>query len=218
MRTRSTRKELWIGVRITLVFAALTGIVYPFAITGVSQVAFNDQANGGLIKNANGDVIGARLIGQSFMKQGKDQQGNVTFSIDPKYFQGRLSYTLDPSTGAPSPYNAANSVGSNYGPSNPLLLKATQAAVKAYRDQGIRDDIPIDLVTSDFTGFDPDISEASALIQVSMVAQARGLDVAKLRALVEQHVDGRILFVFGQPHVNVLMLNMALDSQASSLH
>ena len=206
---RSLRHQLVISVRITVAFAVMC-IIYTFVTTGIAQVAFNSNANGGWI-NVNGHAVGAQLIGQSFMKQGKDAKGNVTFSIDPRYFQGRLSYTVDASTGAPDPYNAANSVGSNLGPSNPALRKAVQAAVQAYREQGVSGDIPIDLVTSDFTGFDPDISEAAALVQVPMVARARGLDPGKLTTLVQSQVQGRILFVFGEPHINVLSLNLALD-------
>lgn len=205
----SLRRQLVISVRITVALAAMC-VVYTFLTTGIAQVAFNGNANGGVITR-DGQVIGAQLIGQSFMKQGKDAKGNITFSIDPRYFKGRLSYTVDASTGAPDPYNAANSVGSNFGPSNPALLKAVQAAVQAYREQGVTGDIPIDLVTADFTGFDPDISEASALVQVPMVARARGLDPSKLIALVQSQVQGRILFVFGEPHINVLSLNLALD-------
>jgi potassium-transporting ATPase KdpC subunit len=214
MKNWSLPRQLMISLRVTVVIAALC-IIYTFAITGISQVAFNSNANGGLITK-NGRVIGAQLIGQSFMKQGKDQNGNPTFSIDPRFFQGRLSYTVDAASGQPDPYNAANSVGSNYGPSNPLLLKATQAAVAAYHAEGVTGDIPIDLVTSDFTGFDPDISEASALVQVLMVAQARGLEPAKLRALVVSQLQGRILLVFGEPHINVLMLNLALENGGAS--
>jgi K+-transporting ATPase ATPase C chain len=214
MKSWSLPRQLVISLRVTVVIAALC-IVYTFAITGISQVGFNSNANGGLIAK-HGQVIGAQLIGQSFMKQSKDQNGNPTFSIDPRFFQGRLSYTVDASSGSPAPYNAANSVGSNYGPSNPLLLKATKAAVDAYHAAGVTGDIPIDLVTSDFTGFDPDISEASALVQVPMVAQARSLDPAKLTALVESQLQGRILFVFGEPHINVLQLNLALENGGAS--
>jgi K+-transporting ATPase ATPase C chain len=210
MKISSLPRELVISLRLTVAVAALC-IVYTFVITGVAQVAFNGNANGGLVSR-NGQVVGAQLIGQSFMKESKDKKGNQVFSIDPRYFQGRLSYTVDASSGQPAPYNAANSVGSNYGPSNPLLLKATQAAVAAYRAQGVTGEIPIDLVTSDFTGFDPDISEASALVQVQMVARVRGLDPAKLTALVESQLQGRILFLFGESHINVLMLNLALDN------
>ena len=216
MKTSNLPRELLIGLRLTVAAAALC-IVYTFVITGISQAAFNGNANGGLITKG-GQVVGAQLIGQSFMKVTKDSKGNPVFAIDPRYFQGRLSYTVDASTAQPLPYNAANSVGSNYGPSNPLLLKATQAAVAAFRAEGVTGDIPIDLVTSDFTGFDPDITEASALVQVPMVAKARGLDAARLTALVESQLQGRILFVFGQPHINVLQLNLELNRLYGAPH
>lgn len=209
MKKPNLPRELLIGLRLTLAAAALC-IIYTFVITGISQAAFNGNANGGLITK-NGQVVGAQLIGQSFMKATTDSKGNPVFNIDANYFQGRLSYTVDANTGHPLPYNAANSVGSNYGPSNPLLLKATQAAVAAFRAEGVTGEIPIDLVTSDFTGFDPDISEASALVQVPMVAKARGLDATKLTSLVESQLQGRILFVFGEPHINVLQLNLELN-------
>src|SRR6202042_1080633 len=134
-----------------------------------------------------------------------------------KYFQGRLSYTLNANTAALQPCNAANSAGSNLGPSNPLLAETTKAAVAAYEADGVSAPVPIDLVTSDFTGFDPDISEAAALAQVNMVASARSLDPSKLHSLVESQVQGRILWVFGEPVVNVLQLNLALDAQQASL-
>lgn len=200
-------REVWVSTRHTLVFAAMT-ILFTLLVTGIAQVAFNSQANGSLL-NENGQVVGSTLIGQSFMTRGKDAKGNTTYTIDPRYFQGRLSYTVD-ANGNPDPYNAANSTGSNYGPSNPKLIAAVTAAVKAYRQQGLTGPVPIDLVTSDFTGFDPDISEAAALFQVPMVARARGLDPARLTALVESQLQGRILWVFGEPHINVLQLNMAL--------
>lgn len=206
----SLPREVVIGIRLTLVAAAMV-LIYTFFITGVSQLLFNSNANGGLITR-NGQVVGAQLIGQSFMRESHDKNGNPVFSIDPSYFQGRLSYTVDASTGQPDPDNAANSVGSNYGPSNPALVKAEEAAVAAFRQAGVTGPIPVDLVTSDFTGFDPDISEAAALAQVPMVARARGLDPAKLTALVESQVQGRILWIFGEPHVNVLSLNLALDA------
>ena len=124
---------------------------------------------------------------------------------------------VNSSTAALQPCNAANSTGSNLGPSNPLLLETTKAAVAAYVAAGVSAPVPIDLVTSDFTGFDPDISEAAALAQVNMVATARGLNAAKLTSLVESQVQGRILWVFGEPVVNVLQLNLALDAQQPGL-
>ena len=197
----SLPRELLIALRLTLVMAVATGLIYPLAVTGIAQAVFNDQANGSLITR-NGQVVGSRLIGQGFTK--------------PEYFHGRVSTTVnvnDPSK--PQPYNAENSTGSNLAPSNKALIDRVSKDVQAVqKDNGLgpNDQVPVDLVTSDFTGFDPDITEASALLQVNRVATARGLDPAKVRDLVERHVQGRILWVFGEPHVNVLDVNLALDS------
>ena len=226
--------ELNTGVRITLILAVLCGLVYPLAMTGVAQVAFNGNANGSLVTNSKGSVIGSSLIGQCFYKSTtdksgtvvyqttKDDQGNPIFVIDPRYFQSRPSFTVD-ATGSPLPCNAANSGGSNLGPSSKVLI----SRVKGYTDyqhrvgiaknaDGSNAPMPVDLVTGDFTGFDPDITEAGALAQVAMVASARHLDPVKLQSLVEAHVDGRSLGIFGSPFVNVLSLNLALDAGAAS--
>jgi K+-transporting ATPase ATPase C chain len=191
-------------------------LVYTFVITGISLVAFNNNANGSLV-TVNGKVVGSTLIGQSCPKETVATDGSLTITINPKYFQGRLSYTENANTAALQPCNAANSAGSNLGPSNPLLKETTSKAVAAYEAAGVSAPVPIDLVTSDFTGFDPDISEAAALAQVNMVANARGLNPTKLHNLVESEVQGRILWVFGEPVVNVLQLNLALDADQSSL-
>ncbi len=212
---RTVPKQLLIGLRLTLFTAALA-LVYTFVITGISQVAFNNQANGSLI-TVNGTVVGSTQIGQSCPEEKTASDGSLQITINAKYFQGRLSYTTNASTAALQPCNAANSVGSNLGPSNPLLLATTKAAVAAYEAAGVSAPVPIDLVTSDFTGFDPDISEAAALAQVNMVATARNLDPTKLHNLVESQVQGRILWLFGEPVVNVLQLNLALDADRSSL-
>jgi potassium-transporting ATPase KdpC subunit len=215
MHPRSWPKELLIGLRLTIALAAMV-IIYTFVITGISQVAFNSNANGSLV-SVNGRVVGSSLIGQSCPQEKFASDGSMRITINPKYFQGRLSYTYNASTAALQPCNAANSAGSNLGPSNPLLKETTKAAVAAYQAAGVAAPIPIDLVTSDFTGFDPDISEAAALAQVNMVAGARSLNPTKVRALVESQVQGRILWVFGEPVVNVLQLNLALDAQQSGL-
>jgi potassium-transporting ATPase KdpC subunit len=147
-------------------------------------------------------VVGSKLIGQQFTK--------------PEYFHGRVSATVDPNNPTKaSPYNAANSAGSNLGPSNQALIDRTSKDVAAARKDNYLDPnapIPADLITADFSGVDPDITEASALLQANRVALARNLDPTKVRALVERHVQGRVLFIFGEPHVNVLDVNMALDS------
>ena len=202
-------RELWVSARHTVVLAAMT-ILFTLLITGIAQLFFNNQANGSLVTQ-NGKVVGSTMIGQSCPKESKAKDGSLQVTIDhPDFFQGRLSWTVD-SSGNLLPCNAANSAGSNLGPSNPLLVETTEAAVKAYHEQGVTGDIPIDLVTSDFTGFDPDISEAAALAQVPMVARARGVDQNTLTSLVESQLQGRILWIFGEPHVNVLQLNMALQ-------
>jgi potassium-transporting ATPase KdpC subunit len=200
---RSLPTEFLRSLRLTLVIAAITGLVYPLVITGVAQVVFADQANGSLITK-NGQVVGSRLIGQEF--------------TDPKYFIGRPSATLTNDGSKPQPYNAANSTGSNLAPSNKALIDRVAKAVADIRKRdglGPNDPVPVDLVTTDFSGFDPDITEASALIQVNRVAAARNLDPVKVRALVEQQIQGRYFLVFGEPHVNVLLLNMALDGGAA---
>jgi K+-transporting ATPase ATPase C chain len=222
-------KETLISLRIVLIIAVITGIVYPLAMTGVAQALFKDKANGQLITDSSGNVVGSKLIGQCFYKTTKDSngndvydttkdsKGNPVFVIDQRYFQSRPSFTVD-SNGNPLPCNAQNSTGSNLGPSNQALLDRIQGYVDYLHSVGIAKNpdgsnapVPIDLVTGDFTGFDPDISEAGALAQVDMVAKARSLDSAKVRQLVENHVDGRSVWVFGEPHVNVLTLNLALD-------
>ena len=199
----SAGKEVLVAIRLTLVLAAITGIAYPLAMTGLSQVAFNDQANGGLI-DRNGTVVGARLIGQNFTAA--------------KYFHGRPSATtsITDSTKA-EPYNAQNSAGSNLGPSNQALIDRIKAQIKDLRasEPGLGPLVPVDMVTTDFSGFDPDISEANALVQVQRVAQARGLDPAAVKRLVEASVEGPDLGIFGESHVNVLKLNLALDDGAA---
>jgi potassium-transporting ATPase KdpC subunit len=231
---RNLPRELLIAIRLTLVLAVVTGIIYPLVMTGVAQGVFHDKANGSLVTDRSGTVVGSSLIGQCFYKTTKDSngdtvyqttkddQGNTIFAIDTRWFQSRPSFTVDATTGKPLPCNAQNSTGSNLGPGNAALI----SRVKGYTDylyslgvslnpDGSRAPMPVDLVTGDFTGFDPDITEAGALAQVDMVAKARSLDPVKVRALVEQHVDGRDVGVFGEPHVNVLSLNMALDNGAA---
>jgi potassium-transporting ATPase KdpC subunit len=195
--------ELLRATLLTLVFGLITGIVYPLFVTGVSQVVFHDQANGSLISKG-GEVVGSRLIGQEF--------------TDPKYFVGRPSATTNDAGTKPQPYNAGNSTGSNLAPSNKALVDRVTAAVAAIRKAyhlGPNDMAPVDIVTTDFSGFDPDITEAAALLQVNSVAAERNLDPARVRALVERQIQGRYFLVFGEPHVNVLLLNMALDAGAA---
>ena len=193
--------ELLRGLRLTLVMAAVLGLLYPLAITGIAQGVFAHQANGSLVTNGHGQLIGSELIGQEF--------------TSPRYFNGRVSATVSATNpDQVQPYNAENSAGSNLGPSNPELNQRIRKSVQEIRQKnGLAPNqpIPVDLVTADFSGLDPDISEQSALLQVNRVAQARHLDPARVHTLVEDHVQGRVLGIFGEPHVNVLEVNQALD-------
>jgi K+-transporting ATPase ATPase C chain len=172
-----------------LIFTVITGVIYPLAVTGIAQVVFPSQANGSLIM-ANGKAVGSELIGQQF--------------DDPKYFWGRPSA---------AGYNAAASSGSNYGPMNPALYKAVQTRIDALKaaDPGNALPIPVDLVTASASGLDPHISIAAALYQVHRVATARGLSEADIQSIVKKYTEGRQLGFLGEPRVNVLELNLALD-------
>jgi potassium-transporting ATPase KdpC subunit len=197
----SIPREIITAIRLTLVFGLVTGIIYPLAITGVSQAAFHSQANGSLV-TSNGQVVGSSLIGQWFDPN------------DLRYFHPRPSATLDPATGQPLPYAGNNSSGSNFGPSNQNLINRVKAQVTQLvnTEKNIADGVPVDMVTTSFSGLDPDISVANARIQAQRVAAVRGLDPARVDALVDKYTGGRILGVFGEPHVNVLLLNLAIDN------
>jgi K+-transporting ATPase ATPase C chain len=180
-----------------LALTVVTGLAYPLLITGIAQAAFPHQANGSLIVK-DGKAVGSHLIGQSF--------------DDPKYFWGRLSATTD-SQGKPLAYNGASSVASNLGPNNPALVDEVKARVDALHaaDPGNEAAIPVDLVTSSGSGLDPEITPAAAQYQVHRVAKARGLYEDRVAALVAAHTEDREVGILGEPRVNVLELNLALD-------
>ena len=193
---RLLRRQLLTGLLATVCLIVLLGVVYPLAVTGVSAVVFGGRATGSLV-SARGRVVGSSLIGQSFT----DSAGKPL----PQYFQPRPSF---------GNYSTAASGGSNLGPSSDVLVRSVAARVAAYRSfNGLAASapVPIDAVTASGSGLDPDISEANALDQAPRVAAARGLDLARVVALVRAHVDGRPWGFLGDPAVNVLDLNLALD-------
>lgn len=195
-------KELRPAIVMMVLFTVLTGLAYPLAMTGLAQLAFPHQARGSLIEK-DGKVIGSELIGQNFEKPG--------------YFHGRPSATTDvdpkdPTKTVPAPYNAANSGGSNAGPTSRALAERVRGDIEKLRAENPNAPIPIDLVTTSASGVDPDISPEAALFQVPRVARERGLPEQRLQELVASQTEGRFLGVIGEPRVNVLRLNMALDA------
>lgn len=187
-------QQLRPAVSLLIAMTLLLGIGYPLVITGIARVALTSQAQGSLVRNG-GQVVGSRLIGQAFS--------------DPKHFWGR------PSATTPQPYNGVGSAGSNLGPLNPALLDQVNANAKALRDAdaGNKQPVPVDLVTASASGLDPEISIAGARYQAGRIARARGIPVAQVEALISAHQEGRLLGFLGEPRVNVLELNLALDGQ-----
>jgi potassium-transporting ATPase KdpC subunit len=198
---REIRPAIVVLVALTLI----TGLAYPLAMTGIAEVIFPNQAQGSLIER-NGTLVGSALIGQQFTSD--------------KYFHGRPSATTAPDPNdatktVPAPYNASNSGGSNYGPSNKALIDRVQGDIDALKKENASQPVPSDLVTTSASGLDPDISPEAALFQVPRVAKARNLPENRIRQLVGESTQARLLGLLGEPHVNVLQLNLALDKLAA---
>jgi len=201
MSTRITiaRDSIWqhtrTAVLMVIVLTVLLGIVYPLAMTGLSQLIFPGQANGSLVRDSAGNVVGSALLGQNFS--------------NPEYFHPR------PSAAGTDGYDATSSGGSNLGPTNQKLIDTARDRAAAYREEnGLAAEapVPVDAVTASASGLDPDISPANALIQAGRVAKARNLTEDQVRSLVNQNTEGRTLGILGEPRVNVLQLNRALDA------
>jgi len=194
-------KQIRPAIVLILAFTVITGVVYPLIMTGIAGVVFPSQAAGSLIEQ-NGKVVGSALIGQEFDSA--------------KYFHGRPSATTapdpkDPTKTIAAPYNAENSGGSNLGPTSKALIDRMKADVDKLKAENPSTRVPTDLVTTSASGLDPDISPEAALFQVPRIAKARNLPEDRVRKLVEDHAEGRFLNLLGEPHVNVLLLNLALD-------
>ena len=198
---REIRPAIVFIVALTLI----TGVVYPFAITGIAQVLFPDKAQGSLL-DRDGKVVGSALIGQEFTSE--------------SYFHGRPSATTAPDPNdstktVPAPYNAANSGASNLGPTNKSLIERVQGDIEKLKQENPAAQVPADLVTTSGSGLDPDISPEAALFQVPRVAKARNLPENRVRQLVDENTAGRFAGLLGEPRVNVLQLNLALDRVAA---
>jgi potassium-transporting ATPase KdpC subunit len=195
-------KEVRPAIVLLIALTLITGLVYPLAMTGIAGVLFPYQAQGSLIEK-DGKVVGSELIGQDFESD--------------RYFHGRPSATTgpdpkDPNKTVAQPYNAVNSMGSNLGPTNKALIERIKADADKLKAENPSAQVPIDLVTTSGSGLDPDITPAAAYFQLSRIAKARNMSEDSVRELVAQHIEGRTLGILGEPRVNVLELNLALDS------
>ncbi len=199
------------AVVLTLLLTIVTGFVYPGVVTALAQVFFHHAANGSLLCDSKGQVVGSELIGQYWTL--------------PQYFHGRPSATVNPVTGTPEPYAADNSSASNLGPTNATLKQDVQQRIAALQAEFKKENlpvppgpVPVDLVTTSGSGLDPDITIAAAMYQVPIVAAARGMSQQAVADLVTSHETGRFLGIFGEPYVNVLALNLALDGPSQNVH
>jgi potassium-transporting ATPase KdpC subunit len=198
-------KEIRPAIVLLVALTLITGVIYPFAMTGIARVIFPIQSQGSLVEE-NGRIVGSALIGQQFQSD--------------RYFHGRPSATVapdpnDPTKTVPAPYNAANSGGSNLGPTNKSLIERVQGGMDRLQQENPSAEVPIDLVTTSGSGLDPHISPAAALFQVPRVAKTRNMSEDSVRRLVDEHVEGRTLGILGEPKVSVLALNLALDRAAA---
>jgi potassium-transporting ATPase KdpC subunit len=198
-------KEIRPAIVLLVALTLITGVIYPFAMTGIARVIFPTQSQGSLVEE-NGKIVGSALIGQEFKSD--------------RYFHGRPSATVSPDPNdttktVPAPYNAANSGGSNLGPTNKSLMERVQGDMDRLQQENPSSEVPIDLVTTSGSGLDPHISPAAAHFQVPRVAKARNMSEDSVQRLVDEQVEGRTLGILGEPRVNVLALNLALDRAAA---